>query len=226
MALSGALNGGVLPEGYYAMSEQHAGRVISDVLTLQVSDPPPPAFDSDSGAIAIADAPPGTSRKMVASPQAAYRLARKTLVIRHVSDHSVVAMIEIVSPANKDRASSVEDFTEKAWAALKAECHLLVIDLFPPGTHDPGGIHNMIWRNYDTTDFEPPADKPLTAVSYAAYSLPEAYVESLAVGDAIPEMPLFLDRDWYINVPLEETYQTAWCGVPSYWQKVVEHSDD
>ncbi len=30
-----ALNGGVLPEGYYAMAEQVANQVIPDVLTLQ-----------------------------------------------------------------------------------------------------------------------------------------------------------------------------------------------
>lgn len=36
--LSEALNGGVLPSGYYALPEQHAGRFIADVLTLQAQD--------------------------------------------------------------------------------------------------------------------------------------------------------------------------------------------
>jgi hypothetical protein len=32
-----ALNGGLLPDGYYALAEQHAGRTIADVLTLHAS---------------------------------------------------------------------------------------------------------------------------------------------------------------------------------------------
>ena len=35
MELRNALNGGVLPAGYYALTEQHAGKYITDVLTLQ-----------------------------------------------------------------------------------------------------------------------------------------------------------------------------------------------
>jgi hypothetical protein len=58
------LNGGLLPEGYYALAEQHAGRAIADVLTLYASPAPqegtpprlplPPA----TGGVALADAPP------------------------------------------------------------------------------------------------------------------------------------------------------------------------
>jgi hypothetical protein len=33
--LKEALNGGLLPEGYYALSERHAGRSIAGILTLQ-----------------------------------------------------------------------------------------------------------------------------------------------------------------------------------------------
>lgn len=97
-----------------------------------------------------------------------------------------------------------------------------MIDLFKPGNHDPGGMHNMIWRNYDPVDYSPPDDKPLTASAYAAFPLPEAYVELLAFGDSLPDMPLFLDRDWYTNVPLEETYASAWRAVPAYWRNVIQ----
>ncbi len=39
--LRNALNSGVLPPGYYALSEQHAGKYIADVLTLH-GEPPLP----------------------------------------------------------------------------------------------------------------------------------------------------------------------------------------
>lgn len=35
------LNGVLLPEGYYVLAEQHAGRTIPDVLTLHASELPP-----------------------------------------------------------------------------------------------------------------------------------------------------------------------------------------
>src|SRR5262249_17851650 len=38
-----ALNEGILPEGYYALAEQHAGRSIADVLTLHASPAPDPS---------------------------------------------------------------------------------------------------------------------------------------------------------------------------------------
>jgi hypothetical protein len=52
--------------------------------------------------------------------------------------------------------------------------------------------------------------------------LPEAYLEFAGVGTVLPAMPLFLDRDWYIDVPLEATYLTAYRGMPAYWRGLIE----
>ena len=46
-------------------------------------------------------------------------------------------------------------------------------------------------------------------------AIKEAYVEPVAVGDALPDMPLFLEPDLYIPVPLETTYRTTWSVFPS-----------
>jgi len=43
--LKEALNGGLLPDGYYAMSEQYGGAVIADVMTLQAPLPPAPPVE-------------------------------------------------------------------------------------------------------------------------------------------------------------------------------------
>ena len=48
-----------------------------------------------------------------------------------------------------------------------------------------------------------------------------AYVEPTAVGEAMIDMPLFLDADSYVPVPLEATYQEAWSGVPARWKGVL-----
>ena len=49
--------------------------------------------------------------------------------------------------------------------------------------------------------------------SYAAGLPVEVYLEHVAVGAALPEMPLFLRPDRYVNVPLEPTYQAAYRGL-------------
>jgi hypothetical protein len=49
-----------------------------------------------------------------------------------------------------------------------------------------------------------------------------AYVAHLAVGRALPEMPLFLDPGYYFNVPLEATYAATWRGTLERWRQVLE----
>lgn len=220
--LKESLNEGLLPAGYYAASEQHIGGWIADVLTLHVPDrgPPPPRLPGNQG-IALADAPPRISHKLVAD-KAAYRKRQRALTIRHVSSHGIVALVEIVSPANKDRPTSVKDFAEKVDSVLLKGIHVLVADLFPPGKHDPQGIHGAIWTSYSATPCVVPSDQPLTLVSYRADGVVEAYIEHLKVGDPLTDMPLFLDADYYINIPLELTYQMAYRGLPAYWRDEIE----
>jgi hypothetical protein len=216
-----ALNGGLLPEGYYAMAEQHAGKAIADVLTLHTGDAEPTEPPA-TGPVAVAEAPPRVARCVVASPNAAYRALRRTLTIRHVSGHRIVALIEIVSPANKDRPSSVGDFVEKLCSALRQGCHLLVVDLFPPGPSDPQGTHAALWSYFDPEDYVLPPGQPLTLAAYVAGALPEGHLEHVAVGDPLPEMPLFLTARAYVSVPLEATYQAAYRGIPGFWRGVLE----
>lgn len=223
--LRNALNGGLLPSGYYAQGEQWAGNINADVLTLHAGGPPSVVsgeVPSGGGVAVMEESPPQVSRRVAASEAAHVRAARRTLVIRHSSGHRVVALLEIVSPANKDRPRSVRDFVDKAIAALQQGVHLLVIDLFPPGRHDAQGIHSLIWDNYGDELDAPPPGKPVALASYMAGLLPEAYLEFAALGDSLPAMPLFLDLHAYVNVPLAATYEAAYRGVPAVWREVLE----
>jgi hypothetical protein len=219
-----ALNDGLLPEGYYALAEQHAGRAIADVLTLHASPSaaqPLPSLPV-SGGTAVKEAPPRVRRRQKVEPTAVGR--RRTLAIRHVSGHRLVALVEILSPANKDRACHVEQFAEKAVSALELGVHLLLVDLFPPGPYDPQGMHSIIQQQLEESDeaYDLPADQPLTLASYAADVGVDIYLEHLAIGAVLPEMPLFLQPDRYVDVPLEATYQAAYHGMPAFWRDVLE----
>jgi hypothetical protein len=219
-----ALNGGPLPQGYYALAEQHAGRSIADVRTLHASPVPPEPLPlpPDTGGTAVDEAAPrGCWRETV---EQAAPTRRRTLALRHVSGHRLVALLEIVSPANKSRAPHVEGFAAKAVEALDLGIHVLIVDLFPPGPHDPYRMHGAIHQRLEESDEAAgvPVAEPLTLTSYVAGPQVEIYREQVAVGGALPEMSLFVRRDRYVNVPLERTYQAAYEGMPAFWRDVLE----
>ena len=223
--LSESLNAGLLPDGYYAMSEQHFDQRVGDVLALRTPDDEGSfAAETETGAggLALAETPPKVDRRVAASEETFYRKARRTLTIRHASGQRIVALVEILSPGNKDREKHLDEFVSKVESALRQGIHVLVVDLFPPGPRDPFGIHGAIWSRLDSFDAGPPADRPITSASYVAGLLPEAFVSQAALGDPLPEMPLFLQTDHYINAPLESTYQTAYRGIPFLYRDILE----
>jgi hypothetical protein len=216
--ISRALNRGLLPEEYYALPEQIAGDFGPDVLTLHTT--PPAAETWPSGGIALETAPPKVDLR-IRSEAGRYAAKAKAVVIRHVSNHRIVAMIEIVSPGNKSSQTALNAFVRKAREALSAGVHLSLVDLFPPGPRDPAGIHRAVWGEDCDDKYALPPDKPLTCVSYVAGTGAEAFIDFLRVGQPLPQMPLFLTADIYVAVPLESTYQLAWESLPNYWRKVL-----
>jgi hypothetical protein len=219
--LADALNGGRLPPDYYALAEQHAGRYVTDLLTLHASGPngEPPVPPSGPG-LAVAEAPPKVRRQLTAPKT--YRQLRRTLAVRHVSGHRLIAVVEIVSPANKDRPASVGAFVAKTVELLDLNVHVLLVDLLPPGPHDPRGMHGMVWSEFEEGPYDVPPAEPLTVASYSAGPPVKAYLENLAVGAAVPDLPLFLHTERYIPAPLDSTYQAAYRGVPAFWREVLE----
>jgi hypothetical protein len=147
---------------------------------------------------------------------------KNQVAVKRTSDDRTVAVIEIVSPGKKDSKHSFRAFLDKSIDLLAKGVHLLVIDLHAPTRRDPNGIHGAIQDELSARDFVPPADKPLTLASYEAVAPPKAYVEPVAVGDVLPDMPLFLAPGGHVQVPLEKTYLAAWEGVPARWRKVLD----
>jgi hypothetical protein len=209
--LTEALNDGLLSADYVARSEQWYDRRHMDVLTLRggprADGPAPPL---PPGSVAIAEAPPPVRLDKVLRPGT----RRRSVVVRRVGDEEVVAVIEVVSPANKDRADSVAGFVGKVTALLRSGVHVVVLDLLPPGRHVPAGLHaaisDAVAGEADEEDLQP-ADASAAFLSYAAR--PDdvrAFVEFLRVGDPLPPMPLCLSPDHYIRLPLATTYDETY----------------
>ncbi len=217
--LMNRLNAGLLPSGYFAMAEQVIGRPETDVVTLQTGARPRPPATSNGGTAVVSPRP--MTRFVFPLEQERYARKANRIAIHHELGE-VVAVIEVVSPGNKDRRHSLRSFVDKAVDLIEQNVNLLVVDLFPPGAHDPQGIHKAIWDEFTDQPFELPPDKPLTLAAYQVEPIKTAYVEPIAVGDRLPDMPLFLDQDVYVAVPLEETYQTTWNVLPAELRRLLE----
>jgi Protein of unknown function (DUF4058) len=220
-----ALNTGVLPSEYYAMAEQHAAGFGPDVLTLQGDrngdgdDDVGITLLSSEGGILLA---PPKIKVTAETDREFYRRKQNTVAVRHVSGDRIVAMVEIVSPGNKDGRKALGWFVEKAADLLDKKIHLLILDLHPPGRRDPQGIHGAIWEDITGQEYEAPADKPLTLAAYESDLALRAYIVHAAVDDVLTDMPLFLEPRAQVPVPLEATYRSAFAAVPRRWQRVLE----
>jgi hypothetical protein len=224
ITIRNALNGGVLPPGYSALVEQHAGGLVPDVIALErrakPGRPPERKRTARAGGVVVAE-PPRTRHVIESEAEISAGLGNR-ITIRHPLGE-IVCVIEIVSPGNKGSRAALRRFVEKSAEFLNAGIHLLVVDLFPPTSRDPQGIHKAIWDEIEERPFELPPDKPLTLAAYRAGVPKTAYVEPVGVGDMLPDMPAWLHVDGYVPVPLDATYAATWDTCPEDMREAVEH---
>ncbi len=116
----------------------------------------------------------------------------------------------------------MQEFLDKLEDALAHGIHVLLVDLLPASKYDPHGMHGALWDRLGDQADDPPVQEPLTLAGYVADTPVTAYLEHVAVGARLPDMPLFLDPDTYIHTPLETTYQATWRGTPARWRAVLE----
>lgn len=216
-----ALNARILPAGYFALAEQSVKGPIPDVLTLKFESDDDAANESEGG-VAVAKAPPRTRFIHQAEPDL-YARKSDRITIRHKHRRGqIIAVVEIVSPGNKNSTNALRAFVEKSVELLRQGIHLLIVDLFPPSKRDPAGIHKAIWDEINEEAFSLPAKKPMTLAAYSAGYPTTAYIEPVGVGDSLPDMPLFLTPDHYVSTPLDATYQAAWTVFPKALKPELE----
>lgn len=222
------LNKGILPAGYFVLSEQTFGPGKPDVLTLHDPSLSSGTTLDDGAAVepagpALLTAPP-QAQLVVQAEAETYTANQRTLVIRHRSGHRIVALIEIVSAGNKEGYYPLRMFIDKMLGALRQGIHLLIVDLQPATVRDPHGIHGILWGELTGTVYEAPTDADRTIAAYSARLPKTAYVDRLAVGQELRSMPLFLslESDGYVEVPLEATYQAAYDPLPLNYRRILE----
>ena len=225
--ISEALNEGILPPQYYALPEQIAAGFHPDVLALErrsdETNGPGPSIDSGGPPVSLLVSPPEV-RVTAETEVESYRRRQSHIAVRHSSDDSLVAVVEVVSPGNKASHSGLQSFLEKTVEFLEREIHLLILDVLPPTPRDPEGIHGVIWEEITGEHYEAPASEPLTLAAYRSAESIRAFVEPLRVGAELRSMPLYLEPRGYVLVPLERTYNEAFAAMPRRWRVVLEQT--
>ena len=132
----------------------------------------------------------------------------------HVYDQSrgrrLVAAVEIVSPANKDRAESRRAFVTKCAALLLEKVCVSIVDLVTTRNFN---LYADLLKLVDLTD---PAFGPHSPGIYAATcrgrridaaARLETWAYPLAVGQPLPKLPLWLTEELAVELDLESAYE-------------------
>jgi hypothetical protein len=201
-----------LPRRFFAEVQTHLGtQVEADVAEFES---PPEAEDEPSangpgGGVAVQTyAPPAATMVM----PALYPDDVEVQVRDARDDARLVAVIELVSPRNKDRPDARRIFASKCAAYLQRGIGVITVDLV---TTRQANMHNELVRLLELEDrFQMPAEAWLTAVAYrparrGTANEIDVWAVALAIGGTLPVLPLALLRHRAVPLDLEATYAEA-----------------
>jgi hypothetical protein len=204
-AMARLLNQGVLPSGYYAVPLlDRDGPVEIDVAALRES--PAPVGQAPTPQTW---APPAPS--LTVDIELPANDAVEVQVLADDGDPRLAAAVELLSPRNKDRPQARQTFAVKCVGYLQQGSSVVVVDTVTTRRADPHApILALLGVEGDATI--PPG---LSAVSYRAAGREEEkqqlsiWPASLALGQPLPTLPLWIASDFSVPLNLEASYQAA-----------------
>jgi hypothetical protein len=199
------LNESRLPAEFFALPHIKIGKEIEiDVATLE----------SDSSAEAEANG--GVATAVYAPPKPALTFAANfaeldifEIEVRREGGLQLVAAVELVSPANKDRPPHRHAFVTKCAAYLQQGIGVIIVDVI---TERSGNLHaELIEELAPAVTIELNESDALYAVAYRAQPAHQIDVwpERLMLGQALPTLPLWLSDILAVPVDLESSYLAA-----------------
>ena len=200
-----------LPPKYEAEPSVHLGSIFEVDIAALEDDHARDIGGGDDGGTGVATAvwAPPRPTLMVAtdvSGQDDYEVR----IVDVEDSRRVVAAIEIISPSNKDRPEHRSMFAAKCATLLQQGVSLSLVDVV---TDCDFNLYGQALELLGQTD---PALKPVAPPIYAAAcrwrqtrggGRLEAWFHELAVGQHLPMLPLWLDVDLAMPLPLEATYE-------------------
>jgi hypothetical protein len=199
----------LLPTRYLAQAQVHLGQSVeADVAEFdQGSDSG--MQGNGAGGVAVATYAPPVATHVL---PAVFPDDIEVRVIDTRDDLTLVAVVELVSPRNKDREEASIAFTDKCAAYLRRGVGVVVVDIVSSRREN---LHNtLIERLRQPPSFAMPAEAGLYATAYRPVRRGEqnqidVWLSPLALGQALPEMPLGLRGNGCVPVDLEATYTRA-----------------
>jgi hypothetical protein len=200
-----------LPRRYVAGPRVHSGSCVEvDVATFDQDEPPPGgAPGNGNGGVATAVWAPPRPTLAVATDlpeQDEYEVR----VYDSRRGRRLVAAVEIVSPANKDRPEHRRAFVVKCAALLQQLVSVTIIDLVTTRNFNLyGELLEVIGTADPSLRPEPP---PLYAVACRGTKkgdawLLETWAHALTVGQPLPTLPLWLADNLSVPLELEAGYE-------------------
>jgi hypothetical protein len=207
-----ALLRGKLPRRYFAEPRVHSGSSAQiDVATFEDEGETASAAGdgSDNGGIATAVwAPPRPTLAVVTDLPA--QDVYEVRVYDEKRHCRLVAAVEIVSPANKDRPEHRRVFVAKCAALLRQHVSVAIVDLVTTRQFNLyGDLLELIGQSDPSLAPEPP---PLYATACRwrrEGDTPrlETWAHALAVGQPLPTLPLWLADNLAVPLELEASYE-------------------
>jgi hypothetical protein len=201
------LNNGLLPPRYFAEVHVSLGTVAEvDVGTFEeAADGTAPG----NGGVAVWAPPRPTHRTTL---KFSHPDLFEVRVFTDVEGPELVAAVELVSPSNKDRPAQRHQFAIKCASYLQDKVGLVVVDVV---TERGGNLHRQLLEILQVAqDRAKLGDDDLYAGAYRTVRTKKAvkleyWVEPLAVGNALPTMPLWIAPDLCLPLNLEQAYEQA-----------------
>lgn len=205
VAIADALNT-ILPERFFAETQVHLGAHLeADVVEFEQGL----SNHTKNGMLATATyAPPKPALSFSASIENDVTIEVKD----RERDARVAAVIELLSPGNKDRDEARRGFAAKMASYLRIGAGLTVIDVVTSrsGTpHEelvsilklPGGFRLMTQTGLSAVAYQPLLTGEVPIVN--------VWFESLKLGGLLPIMPLGVRGYGFVPIEFEETYSEA-----------------
>jgi hypothetical protein len=136
----------------------------------------------------------------------------EVLVFDQERERQLVAAIELVSPANKDRPQSREAFVAKCAALLRKGVAVSIVDIV---TIRRFNLYAQLMAFIDHPDPTMTADSPSIYAASCRWITKgtrarlEAWSHTLVVGQPLPKLPLWLSEERVVALDLDRSYEQA-----------------
>jgi hypothetical protein len=202
-----------LPRRYVAAPRVHSGAYVEiDVATYDKDDPGPPSLDAgtgNGGGVATAVWAPPRPTLAVATDLPAPE-EYEVRVYDSKRGRRLVAAVETVSPANKDRPEHRRAFVARCAALLQERVSVTIVDLVTTRNFNLyGELLELIGQTDPSLGTEPP---PLYAAACRGTKKGEAWfletwMHPLTLGQPLPTLPLWLADNLAVPLELEASYE-------------------